>query len=72
MTFYEITARPDADERLGAQALQLRDALTRQRTDGALVRLITPVYPNEDVAQAEVRLTAFTVQIVPVLEYPPI
>ena len=48
------------------------DALTRQRTDGALVRLITPVYPNEDTTQAEARLTAFTVQIVPVLnEYLP-
>jgi len=48
------------------------DALTRQRTDGALVRLITPVYPNEDVAQAEQRLTAFTQAIVPVLnEYLP-
>jgi EpsI family protein len=43
------------------------DALTRQRTDGALVRLITPVYPNEDVPQAEARLTAFTREIVPVL-----
>ena len=43
------------------------DALTRQRTDGALVRLITPVYPNEDVTQAEQRLTAFTQQLVPVL-----
>jgi len=48
------------------------DALTRQRTDGALVRLITPVYPNEDVAQAEQRLKAFTQAIVPVLnEYLP-
>ena len=48
------------------------DALTRQRTDGALVRLITPVYPNEDVDQAEQRLTAFTQAIVPVLnEYLP-
>jgi EpsI family protein len=43
------------------------DALTRQRTDGALVRLITPVYAGEDVAQAEARLTAFTQAIVPVL-----
>ena len=43
------------------------DALTRQRTDGALVRLITPVYPHEDAAQAEARLTAFTQAIVPVL-----
>jgi hypothetical protein len=48
------------------------DALTRQRTDGALVRLITLVYPGEDVAQAEQRLTAFTQAIVPVLnEYLP-
>jgi hypothetical protein len=46
--------------------------LTRQRTDGALVRLITPVYPGKDVAQAEQRLTAFTQAIVPVLnEYLP-
>jgi len=43
------------------------DALTRQRTDGALIRLITPVYPNEDLTQAEARLTAFTQAIVPVL-----
>jgi hypothetical protein len=48
------------------------DALTRQRTDGALVWLITPVYPNEDPARAEERLTAFAVGIVPVLnEYLP-
>jgi EpsI family protein len=43
------------------------DSLTRQRTDGALVRLITPVYPNEDVADADKRLAAFTREIVPVL-----
>jgi EpsI family protein len=43
------------------------DALTRQRTDGALVRLITPVYPNETAAQAENRLTDFTRLILPVL-----
>ena len=48
------------------------DALTRQRTDGALVRLITPVYPNEEVADADRRLVAFTQAIVPVLnEYLP-
>ena len=43
------------------------DALTRQRTDGALVRLITPVYPDEDAGKAEQRLTSFTQDIVPVL-----
>ena len=43
------------------------DALTRQRTDGALVRIITPVYPHEDVADAEARLQAFTRLIAPVI-----
>jgi exosortase D (VPLPA-CTERM-specific) len=44
------------------------DALTRQRTDGALVRLITPVYENERVADAEARLQGFVRAIVPVLD----
>jgi EpsI family protein len=43
------------------------DALTRQRTDGALVRLITPIYDREEVADAEKRLQSFTRDIVPVL-----
>ena len=44
------------------------DALTRQRTDGALVRVITPVYDNEKLADAEDRLQSFTQAIVPVLD----
>ncbi|WP_028319399.1 VPLPA-CTERM-specific exosortase XrtD [Desulfobulbus elongatus] len=48
------------------------DALTRQRTDGALVRLITPVYPDERIEDARVRLTAFAGDMMPVLsEYLP-
>lgn len=48
------------------------DALTRQRTDGALVRLVTPVYPDEQVEDAKARLTSFAGSIVPVLsEYLP-
>jgi len=43
------------------------DALTRQRTDGALVRIITPIYPNEEEMDAEARLQGFTKQVVPVL-----
>ena len=43
------------------------DALTKQRTDGALVRVITPVYESEDVADAEKRLQHFTAAINPVL-----
>jgi exosortase D (VPLPA-CTERM-specific) len=48
------------------------DALTRQRTDGALVRVITPVYGFEEVEAAERRLQDFVGDIVPVLrEYIP-
>jgi EpsI family protein len=48
------------------------DALTRRRTDGALVRLITPVYDSEELKTAEKRLQAFAKAIVPVLnEYLP-
>ncbi len=35
------------------------DALTRRRTDGALVRLITPAAPGEDIAAADARLQSF-------------
>jgi exosortase D (VPLPA-CTERM-specific) len=48
------------------------DALTRKRTDGALVRLITPVYAGEATPETEARLQAFCRQMVPVLgEYIP-
>ena len=43
------------------------DALTRQRTDGALVRLITPVYETEELADAEARLQGFVREINPIL-----
>jgi exosortase D (VPLPA-CTERM-specific) len=35
------------------------DALTRQRTDGALVRLITPLRPGEDAGAGDARLQVF-------------
>ena len=43
------------------------DALIRQRTDGALVRVMTPVYESEGLEDAEERLQKFTREIVPVL-----
>jgi exosortase D (VPLPA-CTERM-specific) len=43
------------------------DALTHQRTDGALVRVLTPVYPAEKLHLAEQRLQGFVRQIVPLL-----
>ncbi len=44
------------------------DALTRQRTDGALVRMITPVYKSERIEDAEKRLQGFAREIAPALE----
>lgn len=43
------------------------DALTRQRTDGALVRVITPVLAGERPQDVEERLQSFVKDIVPVL-----
>ena len=43
------------------------DALTRQRTDGALVRVIAPVGENESLKDAENRLQGFVREITPVL-----
>ncbi len=43
------------------------DALTRQRTDGALVRVIVPVGDGESIDAAEKRLQGFIRTVVPVL-----
>ena len=37
----------------------LKDGITRERSDGALVRLVTPVLPDENIAKADQRLVAF-------------
>ncbi len=41
------------------------DALTRNRTDGALVRVATPVFESEDVALADARLESFVAAMLP-------
>ena len=43
----------------------LRDAIFRNRTDGALVRLTTPLYPGEAESDADKRLQEFTQVVVP-------
>ena len=49
------------------------DALTRSRTDGALVRVVTPVPEGEDMATAEQRLAEFVRKMYPrVVPYIPI
>jgi exosortase D (VPLPA-CTERM-specific) len=48
------------------------DALTKRRTDGALVRLVTFVRPGEDIDNADGRLQKFAAEITDVLpEYVP-
>lgn len=49
------------------KAYAFLDALTQQRTDGALVRLITPVYGTEQPRDAEARLQRFSQEFFPVL-----
>ncbi|MDY7000439.1 MAG: VPLPA-CTERM-specific exosortase XrtD [Thermodesulfobacteriota bacterium] len=44
------------------------DALTKSRTDGALVRIITAVYPNEGLQDAEARLQGFLHEAFPLLD----
>jgi exosortase D (VPLPA-CTERM-specific) len=43
------------------------DLLARQRSDGALVRLITPLARGEPAGAAEARLTGFAARVVPLL-----
>ncbi|HBG04832.1 MAG: VPLPA-CTERM-specific exosortase XrtD [Geobacteraceae bacterium GWC2_58_44] len=68
LTYYWFPQRG----RLLTSAWQLKfytfwDALTRRRTDGALVRVITPVYQGERLADAETRLQGFARELTPVL-----
>ncbi len=43
------------------------DALTRNRSDGALVRLVTDVPPQENIRDADARLAAFAKAVSPLL-----
>ena len=43
------------------------DSLTRSRTDGALVRLVTPLVPGEDINSGEERLSDFARQLTGIL-----
>jgi EpsI family protein len=45
------------------------DALTKNRTDGSLIRLVTPVIPSEGIAAADERMQGFIKKIDPALAY---
>lgn len=46
----------------------LEDAIMKNRTDGALIRLITPLRPDESDAAADARLAGFASSVAPPLE----
>ena len=69
LTYYWFPQRG----RILTNAYQLKifaflDALTKQRTDGALVRLITPIAAGETVADADARLQGFMGLLLPELD----
>jgi EpsI family protein len=63
--WYQGRGRVIASEYAGKMWM-VADALSRHRTDGALVRLVTPI--NDDEAAARLRLTQFTQEIFPSLD----
>lgn len=50
-----------------AKAYMMADAIRWNRTDGALVRLVTPLQPNESLATAQTRVVKFADRLVPML-----
>ena len=50
-----------------AKAYMMADAIRWNRTDGALVRLVTPLGPNESLATAQTRVIKFADRLVPML-----
>jgi EpsI family protein len=50
-----------------AKAYMMADAIRYNRTDGALVRLVTPLDPNESFATAQTRVVTFADHLVPML-----
>jgi acetylglutamate kinase len=50
-----------------AKIYMVADAIRLNRTDGALVRVITPIAANEDTAAAKLRAESFARQLAPLL-----
>ncbi|MGA7158352.1 MAG: exosortase C-terminal domain/associated protein EpsI [Acidobacteriaceae bacterium] len=50
-----------------AKAYMMLDAIRSNRTDGALIRVVTPLQPTESVASAQARVIKFADQLVPML-----
>jgi EpsI family protein len=64
--WYQAHGRSVANEYL-AKIHMVADAIRMNRTDGALVRVITPIAPSEGIQAARMRAEAFTAQLAPLL-----
>lgn len=64
--WYQAHGRSVANE-YAAKIHMVADAIWMNRTDGALVRVITPITPSEGVPEAKRRAEAFTMQLAPLL-----
>ena len=64
--WFEERGRRIANEWV-SKAYLLADAIFKNRTDGALVRLTTPIYPGEIESDADKRLQGFIRDFTPVL-----
>lgn len=64
--WYQEHGRSIANEYL-ARVYLVREAMQLNRTDGALVRVITPIGGNEGMSAARARAEAFTAQLIPML-----
>lgn len=64
--WYEAHGRSVASEYL-AKFYLIADAMRMNRTDGSLVRIITPILPDEGESQAKARAESFARQLAPML-----
>jgi EpsI family protein len=64
--WYQAHGRSIANEYM-ARVQMVVDAMRMNRTDGALVRIATPIGPSEGAAQAKARAELFARQLVPML-----
>ena len=64
--WYQAHGRSIPNEYI-SKAYMVADAMRMNRTDGAIVRVITPISPNETQADARARAVKFTAQLAPML-----
>jgi EpsI family protein len=64
--WYQAHGRSVASEYM-AKIYMATDAIRMNRTDGALIRVITPIASGEDLTAAKKRAEAFTMQLAPLL-----